>query len=293
MKVTYYPGCSLEGSARDYALSIEGVCRALGLELEELEDWSCCGATAAHSINHRVSVELPARNLAMAEAKGMDMVVPCPLCFNRLKGAEKALLQDEAGEYSASFQGRIGIHDLANFMAQPEILKRITESAKRRLKGLNAVCYYGCMASRPPRVTDSREYENPTSMDRILKAIGVEVKPWSYKTECCGASHAVARRDMVYKMVGRLYDKALEAGANCVVVSCQMCQANLDLYQDQISEEMGKSYYLPVLYFTELIGMALGIKQARDWVGKHFVRPYHLFGSVGLVDRRPGSRIME
>lgn len=139
------------------------------------------------------------------------------------------------------------------------------------------------MASRPPWITEARDHENPTSMDRILKQLGVEVKPWSYKTDCCGASHLIARRDIVFKLVGRLYDRAVEAGANCIVVSCQMCQANLDLYQEKIVRELGRPYYLPIFYFTELIGLAMGLTEARQWVTMHFVQPDRLLARVGLA----------
>jgi len=283
MKVTYYPGCSLEGTARDYAQSIEGVCRYLGIELQELSDWNCCGATAAHSLNHRASILLPGRNLVLAEGLGNDLVVPCPLCFNRLKTAEKALLEDGGeDDFGVAYEGKIRIHDLANFLARNELLDLIQQKVSRPLTNLTAVCYYGCMSSRPPKITDSSEHENPTSMDRILDRLGVQVKPWSHKTDCCGASHAVARRDIVFTLVEGLYDKAVEAGADCIVVSCQMCQANLDMFQGKIASEFGKPYYLPVLYFTELIGLAAGLAETGEWLKKHFTEPQPLFNRIGL-----------
>ncbi len=282
MKISYFPGCSLEGTASDYAMSIEAVSKELGIELQELPDWNCCGATAAHAIDHRSAVGLPGRNLSIAEGLRQDLVIPCPMCFNRMKSAEKALLADHGKEYDVSYGGSVKIYDLADFMARPEMLELIESRAKRSLGGLKAVCYYGCMSSRPPKVTDAGDYEDPTSMDRILTALGADVKPWSHKTDCCGASHALVRRDIVYTLVENLYAKAVEAGADCIVVSCQMCQANLDMYQGKISHQFEKQYYLPVLYFTELIGTALGMEKARSWMHKHFVRPDHLFKRIGL-----------
>ncbi len=283
MKVTYYPGCSLEGTARDYAASLNAVCRALGVELIELQDWNCCGATAAHAIDHQAALALAGRNLALAEKEGRDLVVPCPLCFNRLKTAAWALTGDKPKSSGYPLQWARKIYDLADFLAQQRFLKLMASMVRHPLNGLRAVCYYGCMASRPPKVTGASNCENPTSLDRILSQVGVEVKPWSYKTDCCGASHLIARRDIVFKLAGRLYDKAMEAGANCMVVSCQMCQANLDLYQDKILQELGLSYYLPIFYFTELIGLALGLSEARQWVGSHFVPPARLLAEVGLA----------
>jgi heterodisulfide reductase subunit B len=283
MKVSYYPGCSLEGSARDYQESVEGVCKRLGIELVELEDWNCCGATAAHSLKHRASIELPGRNLVLAENAGHDLVVPCPMCFNRLKTAEKALLKEPTGQYRYTIKGNVRIWDLADFMARQEVLELIASKVTNPLKGVKAVCYYGCMTSRPPKITDAKNCENPVSMDRIVERLGAEAIDWPYKTDCCGASHVVDRPDMVFKMVGKLYQRALEVGANCIVVSCQMCQANLDMYQDKIGEQMGRAVYLPIIYFTELVGLAMKERQVETWLSRHFVDPLKFFGDQGLL----------
>jgi len=285
MKVSYYPGCSLEGSARDYEDSIQGVCRQLGIQLEELEDWNCCGATAAHSLNHQASIELPARNLVIAEKAEQDLVAPCPMCFNRLKTAEKALLSEAPGRYRYTTEGRTKIWDLADFMAQDKVLDLIKTRVTNPLEGIKAVCYYGCMSSRPPKITDAESCENPMSMDRILRGLGADPIDWSYKTDCCGASHVIGRPELVYTMVGRLYDRALEAGAECIVVSCQMCQANLDMYQNKIGAHMGKEYDLPIIYFTELIGLAMKERQVEKWLSRHFVDPIKFLGSKEFLSR--------
>jgi heterodisulfide reductase subunit B len=283
MKVNYYPGCSLEGSARDYEESIEGVCKGLGIELVELEDWNCCGATAAHSLNHRASIELPARNLVIAEKTGHDLVAPCPMCFNRLKTAEKALLKDPPDRYRYAIQGNTKIWDLADYMARDEILQLVGSKVTNPLKGVKAACYYGCMTSRPPKITDAKDWENPMSMDLIVARLGGEPIDWAYKTDCCGASHVVDRPDMVFKMVGKLYRRALEGGANCVVVSCQMCQANLDIYQDKIAAELGMAVDLPIIYFTELIGLAMKAPEVTTWLGRHFVNPTKFLDEQNLL----------
>lgn len=271
--VSYYPGCSLEGTARDYNESIRGVCRQLGINLEELSDWNCCGATAAHSLDHEASIGLAARNLAIADGVGRELVVPCPLCYNRLKTAEKV---------RAGAGGKTKTWDLANFMSQEEILAAIRSKIATPLTGIKAVCYYGCMSSRPPAITDAKDCENPTSMDRILEFLGAEVIPWPYKTDCCGASHTIARPDLVFELVNKLYRMAEAAGANCIAVSCQMCQANLDMYQDKISQTYKTYHYLPILYFTELIGLAVGHADAKSWLSRHFVDPGKLLSQVGL-----------
>jgi heterodisulfide reductase subunit B len=309
MKVSYYPGCSLESTSRDYAESIAGVARLLDIQLEELDDWSCCGATAAHSVNEFLSLALPARNLLLAEAQGnKDVVVPCGLCFNRLKAAEKALLGPEAAEFlsryfahlapiveldaehkpgaltaGSLYQGKIKIWDLLDYFTQESILERIQKKLKKPLEGLKAVCYYGCLVARPPRITDNKQYENPTNMDRLLEVLGAEPYPWSYKTDCCGGGFAVSRPDIIDTLVQRLYEHALEAEAECFVVSCQMCQANLDMSQSRISRKFGKNYYLPVLYFTDLIGLALRHRDVRSWLGRHFVNPFPLILRKGFI----------
>jgi heterodisulfide reductase subunit B2 len=285
MKVSYYPGCSLEGTARDYSESIHEVCALLGIELEEVPDWNCCGATAAHSINHRASIELAGRNLKLASSlPASDLLVPCPLCFNRLKTAAKTL----QGEGREHFEVRLDavvprIWDLSNFMATDELLEKISTKVKVLLKDLRVVCYYGCMASRPPLMTDAEDCENPQSMDRILRTLGVKVLPWPYKTDCCGASLALSRPDMVHQLVGKLYDMAQRVGAQAVVVSCQMCQANLDLYQEKIGTVWGRKFALPIIYFTELIGLACGLPGVRTSMARHFVDPLPLLRDLELV----------
>ncbi len=277
MQVSYYPGCSLEGTAADYAASIAAVAPLVGVELVELEDWNCCGASAAHSINHELAVALPGRNLALARQRGLDVVVPCALCFNRLKAAEKE--EAQGGREAAR---RVKIWDLLDFLTQETFLTQVSRRLAKPLTGLKAVAFYGCLSARPPQITDKQDWENPTAMDRLLEALGAEALDWSYKTDCCGAGLAVARPDIIDTLVGRLYERALAAGAECFVVSCQMCQANLDLTQSRISEKAGKRYYLPVLYFTELLGLALGHPEAAGWLARHLVDPRPLLTAKGL-----------
>jgi heterodisulfide reductase subunit B len=271
MDVTYYPGCSLESSARDYDESIKAVSGALEITLHELPDWTCCGATSAHSLDEDLAISLPALNLPGAERLGLDVLVPCPLCFNRLKRAQE------------SRHSRVPIHDLATFFGKKEWIDAIGSRVKVPLHALRAVSYYGCMANRPPGVTESADYENPCDMDNIVRALGVDIRPWSYKTDCCGASFSVSRQDIVFTLVQKLYENALEAGAECIVVSCQMCQGNLDMYQKDISVHFGKDYHIPIFYFTELIGLALGLEGASTWLKRHMVNPIPFLKDKGIM----------
>jgi heterodisulfide reductase subunit B len=283
MKVSYYPGCSLENTAVDYAASIAGITPLLDVELEEIRDWNCCGATAAHSINQELALALPARNLMNAEKMGRDVVAPCALCFNRLKVAEKALKNPEGNPLGLSYPGTIKIWDLLDYLTQEDYLQILAQKVARPLTGLRAVSYYGCLVARPPAMTDKTDHENPQNMERLLEVLGATPLDWSFKTDCCGAGLSLSRPDIIDTLTQRLYERALAAGAECFVVSCQMCQANLDLTQERISKRFGQSYYLPVFYFTELIGLALGHPRVKEWLAKHLVNPLPLLQKKGLV----------
>ncbi len=283
MKVTYYPGCSLEGTAVDYAASIAGIAPLLDVELVELFDWNCCGASSAHSLNHQLSLALPARNLGLAAKAGRDVVAPCALCFNRLKTAEQALQVPEGEKLGVAYEGGIKIWDLLDFFTQAPYLEALAAKVVAPLLNLHAVPYYGCLVARPPAVTGKTDYENPQNMEKLLEVLGATPLDWSFKTDCCGAGLAVARPDIIDTLVQRLYERALTAGAECLVVSCQMCQANLDMSQERISQKFGKDYYLPVFYFTELIGLAVGHSQAPKWLAQHLVDPMPLLKMKGLA----------
>lgn len=290
MQVGYYPGCSLESTARDYAESVEGLARLLDIELCPVPDWNCCGASAAHSLDHRLSLNLGARNLALAAGGPQPVVVPCALCFNRLKTAQAELAQDsslvhpEVAALGRDWQ-KARVVELVDFLADPALRGRVREAARFSLGGLEPVCYYGCQGQRPPWITGNPDYENPGGMDRLLAGLGAEVRDWPGKTECCGASHAVAQPELVDELVARLYRQALAAGANCIVTGCQMCQANLDLYQERIGARLNEELYLPVFYFTELMGLALGHPQAATWLSRHMVNPRALLARSELPPR--------
>ncbi len=284
MIVTYYPGCSLEGTAKDYAESIRGVCAASDIQLEEIPDWNCCGATAAHSIEHRASIELAARTLKLAaELPHPDLLAPCPMCFNRLKTAVRSLRSDEQDRYRVKLNDVLPrIWDLADFFAGEKMLQNLETIVKKPLRGLKAVCYYGCMASRPPGVTEATEHEDPQSMDRIIRKLGATAIPWPFKTDCCGASQVLSRPDIVSQLVGKLYDMAQRLDAQAIVVSCQMCQANLDMYQDRIAADWGRRFSLPVYYFTEMIGLACEVNGLKKWLSRHITDPFSLLRELNL-----------
>ncbi|MBI4334135.1 MAG: CoB--CoM heterodisulfide reductase iron-sulfur subunit B family protein [Chloroflexi bacterium] len=284
MEVSLYPGCSLDGVAREYRESLEAVSRTLGLELKELDDWACCGASSAHAVNDKLAIGLAARNLEIAARAGRDVVVPCAACYQRLKVAEKYLMQGKEVEgYSGKFNGKIQIKDMVVYFWENVGERAIREKVEKPLKGLNAVCYYGCLVTRPPKITDIKDWENPQTMDRLMKALGATVKDWSFKTECCGGNLMLTRPEVAHKLTARLLDMAAEAGAECIVVACPLCQSNLDMRQMEISMETGNRYSTPVYYFSELMGVAYGNPAAGKWLGRHMTEARTLLRQKGLM----------
>ena len=278
MNVAYYPGCSLHGTAREYGESTEEMTKLFGIKLHELKDWNCCGASSAHMTNDELAFSLAARNVQIADKTGLDLVVPCAACFQRLKRAEKRLL---AGDVPAGLPGKYSgdhrIKYLVDFMWDEIGEKAFRARVKKPLAGLKPVCYYGCLASRPPQITDCKNPENPQAMDKLVGSLGAQVRDWSFKTDCCGGNLNFTRPEAAEHLVRKLIDMAREAGANCIVTGCPLCQANLDMKQ-------GKDHRsaLPVFYFTELIGLALG-EPVGKWLRGHVIDPRPLLREIKLA----------
>lgn len=283
MKVSYYPGCSLHSTGLEYNESTQEVCRILDIELDELSDWNCCGAGSAHCTDEVLAVELAARNLATAEEAGLDLVIPCAACFNRFKVAEKHIREGKEPVIDTSYQGKIPVRHLLDFLSEEENLKVIKEKIEKPLNGLKVACYYGCLITRPPKITDAKNHENPQVMDDLLSLLGAEISPWSYKTDCCGGSLMLSRPDIVVQLSGKLIQMAEEAGANCIATACPLCQANLDTKQGMISKNLEREIHFPTFYFTELLGLALGYEKADKWFRRHVVDPRDLLKSKGLL----------
>ncbi len=277
MRLSFYPGCSLEGMANDFARSIDAVFRDLGIDLVEIEDWSCCGATAAHSLSQTMSVVLPARNLAVAEKMGLDIVSPCAMCFNRLRFSQN-MIRKKIFDIPWHVTGEIRVHDMTRFMAEPSMIKSIKKRVLKPLNGLRVVCYYGCQMVRPPKITGYTDYENPQTMDRIIATTGAQVIDWSYKSTCCGASIGIARREIQESLTRRILQKAQQAGAEAIVVSCPLCQSNLDIIQKDRSDRR-----TPVFYFTELLRLSFMESGAPKLFKMHFADPVSLLKAKRLL----------
>ena len=284
MELSYYPGCSLHGTGQEYDLSIRSVLPALGVRLKELADWTCCGASSAHVVDEELAGLLAARNLALADEAGQDVVVPCAACYSRLKFAERDRSPVPGRASDGGAAGRavriVHLHDL---LVDGSLLEELEGRVTRSLEGLKVVPYYGCLTVRPPKVTGSPNPEHPGQLDEVLRAVGATVVPWSFKTDCCGGSLSLARPDVVRKLSGDLIEAARHSGGDCLVTDCPMCQANLDTRQDEIRRERDLPYQMPVFFVTELIGLALGMRDVAGWLDKHLVDPRPVLRERGLA----------
>ncbi|SHO46647.1 CoB--CoM heterodisulfide reductase iron-sulfur subunit B family protein [Desulfopila aestuarii] len=254
MKMAYYPGCSLQGTARDYNESILDICNTLDIELVEIPDWNCCGASSAHMTNHEVAMRLSIRNLMQVKDEKLDILVPCPACFQRLKAADKALKHDpyhwDVDDYSPKFE----LVHISTFLAKPEILERISAKISRPVGDMRVACYYGCLSLRPQHLTDAVNHEMPTTLETIVSAVGARPVSWSHRTECCSGSLTMTRPDIAGKLVGDIVRAAERGGANAMVTDCPMCQANVEGRQLDINPS---GPHIPVYYATELITAAM------------------------------------
>lgn len=289
-KVSYYPGCSLEVTAKAFNTSTRQTCEALDLELAEIPDWDCCGSSAALKKSRNLSLSLASKVLAQAETQDLgDVVVPCPFCYRRLLSANQELEKDPDAKartektLERSLNGHLNIQNLLGFVRHDVGLEAIKAKNKNPLKGLKVIPYYGCYTVKPVQVTQAADQENPTEMDDILKALGAEVLDWDFKTECCGASLSLCKTEKVLELSSRLLKEALFRGADAVVVACQLCQSNLDMRQKDIQKTQGLEKSLPVIYFTQLMGLAFGM--APKALGMHslMVNPIPILKENGLV----------
>ena len=280
MKYAYFQGCSLESTAIEFHLSTVEVCKLLDIELVDF-DWCCCGASSAHMTDDLAAIALPAHNLSKAEELGLDMIIPCAACYNRQRVANAALREDDLlrekinSIAEISYQGGVESYALIDVLANEIPSEKISEKVQKPLEGLKAVSYYGCQFVRPPEICAFDDREDPKSMDRLLKLLGAESLEWGYKVECCGASLALSRTDIAEKRCRRIASAARSAGANCIVVACPLCHANME----QRPGEEG----LPTFYITELMGLAFGSDQKTLGINRHIIDARPLLREQALI----------
>ena len=276
MNFGYYPGCALHGSSNDYEQSLRACFGTLGVSLTELDEWICCGATAAHSLNHKLSIALPARNLALAAKQGhKELLAPCAMCSMQLMKASKAISQDAvlAEEIATIVEAKPNGTRVLNLIQAFERvgLEAIKAAIKNPLKDLNVACYYGCLLTRPPETVEFDDCEQPESMDRIVAALGAKPVAWNYKTECCGAGMTMASEETVLELSHKILTDARQHGANCIVVACPMCHVNLDMKQAAIEARYGTKHGMTIYYLSDLVGLALALTPEQLGVNRHFV----------------------
>ena len=266
MKYLYYPGCSLEGTALEYNLSTRAFMEAVGAELEEIEDWTCCGASAAEPVSYLLSLALPARNLALAEKRGdiEDILVPCSACYLNLKRVEQKIREDPAlheklniilNEDHIHLKGQKKVRHLLDVMAVDLGPETIRPLLKKKLSNFTVAPYYGCQCLRPYAVFD--DPERPTSMEPLIETVGAGIHHWEMGGRCCGASHMNTKMEVAFELVASILRSA--KGADAILTVCPMCQVNLEAYQQKISKRYQEDLSITILYLPQFLGMALGL----------------------------------
>ena len=269
-KLAYYPGCSLHGSSKEMGDTAKATARIFGYEFEEIPDWNCCGNTAAHSINRLFADALPANEIAKVRSDmGLDsVVVPCAACFSRFMTTIYEMNEgDDAEQMRADVEKVVGrpvdtdltVLNLVDLYHDTVGIDALKAKVTRPLEGLKVAAYYGCLLTRPPKVTLAEDPEYPTHMDEVLKALGAEPVQWDYKTDCCGASLALCEQPMVRDLIRKIVGNARERGADIISAACPLCQVNLDTRQFDIKSEDPSWEQIPVVFLSQLVGTAIGM----------------------------------
>jgi heterodisulfide reductase subunit B len=286
MNFGYYPGCSLSGTAKEFDLSLKEVLKNLDTDLQEINDWCCCGASSAHSASHLLAVALPARNLMLAKEQGMtEVVAPCAACFNRLKVSQHELKTDEHIRIKTEelletkYSDGLEVLNLISLF-QKIGLDKIKSNNKIDISHLNVACYYGCLLLRPYDILKFDDPEKPTLMEEVVKATGAKPVDWNFKVECCGAAHSIAHTEIVEDLSMKIIDDAVNHKADVIVVACPMCHSNLDMRQKNIIKHHPGRTEVPILYLSQLIGISLGLSYKKLAMDLHFIDTKPLFDSI-------------
>ena len=302
-KIAYFPGCSLNSTAMDFNVSLKNLLKFLNVEFEEIDDWNCCGTTPAHNVSEELSIILSARNLLLAKKMGYENILcPCVSCYcklliaskvinsniepeNKMQESKRNLVLEELKNMGFDINQKLDfrVYSIVEFLLlikekirnkYIEVKDEINNSREIMLiKSLKPVCYYGCVLLRPGYVTKFDSIENPTSMESVLKEVGVESLDFSFKTECCGAILSLTNKNIVIELSEKILNAAQDSGANCIIVCCPLCQQNLDLRQSQINNYFKSNYRFPVFYISQILGLALGLSLKNTMIDKLFVKP--------------------
>lgn len=279
MKIGYYPGCSAKGSSLDYELSSNEVCRILGIVSSEIDQWNCCGSTPAHAVSTELSAALCTRNLVQATKQGADVVMtPCPSCLSNLLHAKERMKNPDFKKRVDELLDEPSPENLPDATSVMQMIGKLcsAEDIKKHVRlslaGIRIAPYYGCLMSRPADLMNFGDPENPTLMEELLTACGADsIIDFPLKTECCGASAGIPHRPLTSVNSGRILDVATKMEADCIVVCCPLCQMNLDLRQKQAERQANARFRIPVLYYTQLMGLAFGCDPKTLGLGKLIV----------------------
>lgn len=288
--ISYYPGCSLHATGIEFHMSTKAVAKTLNLNLVEPEGWVCCGTSPAHNTNYYRSIKLPMQTLAIARELGHSyMTMPCAACFSRFRIAmhevqnDPELRQKIAEDIGYEYTGGIKVDSLLTTITDKVGYEAAAKPVTKPLEGLKVAAYYGCLLTRPPDVTGAEHHEYPMNMDRLLEALGAEAVDWSYKTDCCGGSLSLSTLDIALDLSQKILQNAIEVGADMIVTACPLCHSNLDVRQKQINDEFGGEYDIPIVYFTQLMGVAYGQDAKTLGLDKHFSDAIGLLTEKGLL----------
>jgi len=289
LNYSYYPGCSLHASAKEYDESTQGLFRALGIGLKEVPDWLCCGATPAHNVDELLSLSLCAKNLELADGVEGDLAVACAACFSRLKTAQHKLESngEKRKQVEYALEGPLHLEKpvkhLLEILAKDFGLEKLAGAVKKPLSELKVACYYGCLLTRPADVPELDCAEAPTIMERVVAAAGAQTVAWSHRLECCGANFTLSRPGVVLQLSNEILASARRAGADCIMVACPLCHGNLDIRQAEIEEASGTKYNMPVFYMTQLLALAAGVSSSRLGFDSMIVSPLPLLKEKKLL----------
>ena len=290
MEIPYYPGCTLNTKAKGFDNSVRASARALGLELVELEEWNCCGATFPLLVDNMLDLAGPTQVLVSAQQAGQRLAVACSTCYNVLKRTNKVIREDEDSReklnffLDADYSGDLEVLDLLQILRDDIGFDKIKEAVKKPLSGLRVAAFYGCMVLRPPdEVAYEKDPENPRALDNLMIALGAEAVDYSHRGECCGAYLAVKSVEVTAEMSFAILDSAQQNGAELVVTNCPLCQFNLDRMQKAMGSRHAGFQPIPILYYTQLMGIALGLDSEGFELDRHYVDPRPLLESANLI----------
>jgi heterodisulfide reductase subunit B len=287
-KYAYFPGCSLEKMARSYHESAMETTRALDVELQEIEDWNCCGATTYFNIDELLAYTLCGRNLAIAEELKLDVIAPCSGCYKNMYSARKHLnhepdlkehINEALAEDNLRFEGTSEVRHLIDVLVKDVGLEEIRKRVTRPLTGLKVAPYYGCQILRPRK--DHEDVESPRFFEDLMTAVGADPVEYRLKLRCCGGALLITNREAALSLVRNLLENAVQSGAAIIATACPLCQVNLECYQKQVNSEFGTNLNVPVLYFTQLVGLALGIPAGKLGIGSELVSVMPALASAG------------